>query len=192
VADGSLLIVQSADLDQSVLAVVITQPHDQAKWFSVGITALEGATLESLTGQGPQFEIVLNLIDSTGSFTFEGVLEDWDGTRCVVSRTFTFDTSGATPVVADSGERTLPFESLHGAAIEVCSVEGPRVELRVRADRAAPTSVRWSVTAGETARTANGHMVWTLPDEPGLYQARLEVEFGRSGLAMDSVVFEVA
>jgi hypothetical protein len=50
---------------------------------------------------------------------------------------------------------------------------------------------RGRVTGGTFEAALDDRIVWTLPRQPGLYQAELLVEHGPDGFAFDTLVLEV-
>jgi hypothetical protein len=51
--------------------------------------------------------------------------------------------------------------------------------------------VIWTVTGGTFRSGGVDAIVWTLPEEPGLYQAELVVDHGEDGFAFDTLTVEV-
>jgi len=99
--------------------------------------------------------------------------------------------SGAFTVQGQLKSRDLPLLALQRAEILVTAQDGHRFELVGRTRYEGAHTYEWRVTGGDILLQHGNRMIWMAPGEPGLYGLELDVVYGRDGLAIDSIVFEV-
>jgi hypothetical protein len=161
-----------------------------SSWATVAITAVTGGTARAVAPAEP-LVVVIDLTDDTttsGSFTLSGTLQG-GGTRCAVSRTFTFTIGPNGVVVASAGD--LPLSARQQARIALVSRDGHDVELSASTPFSGARTITWTVTGGEMVSQDGPRLRWRLPSEPGLYQAELVVDYGPRGLSFDTLALEV-
>ena len=88
-------------------------------------------------------------------------------------------------------EPALPLSARDSARIALVSREANVVELAAGTTFAGPSDVSWAVSGGKLDATAGSPVRWTLPAEPGIYQAELVIDYGEAGLAIDQLMLEV-
>jgi hypothetical protein len=128
---------------------------------------------------------------STGSFTVEGTLAGYSNQHCAVLRTFTFTVDGQNVVVSQRKGHSLPLVARERAWIVMVGGDQREVELEARTEYRDPHGVSWSVTGGSLVINPNQKARWLLPEEAGLYQVQVVVDYGQNGLAVDTMAFEV-
>jgi hypothetical protein len=182
----------SGEVQGTALTVVLSHNH-QGTWRAAEVTDLHGVSLVSLTGlDGYDLAIKFQLASEatrSGSFTVRGQLASGD-TVCGVVRTFTF-TIGGQVVIAALDARSMPLASRHPAEIALLRRDGLEVELEARSGFAGPFRSTWFVSAGELVVEAGNRARWRLPEERGLYQAQLVLDYGSPGIAFDALSLEV-
>jgi hypothetical protein len=188
---GQSLVARAGRVGTTV-AIDIAQPL--ATWTKADVTALTGASLTSLT-VSPSLRIVLELADAATTsvtFTVDGVLSGVDGGTCPSRRTFMLSLDGTGGVtIASNGHDGLPLAARQQARIVLVEREGSEVELQADTPFRGARTIQWAVTAGEVVHREGGRLRWKLPPEPGFYQAELVVDYGDSGLSVDTLAFEV-
>jgi len=70
--------------------------------------------------------------------------------------------------------------------------DGNLVELEARSEYPGHKLPRWNVSGGEIVERVALRALWRLPEEPGVYQVQLALDYGEDGLGFDAVAFEVA
>lgn len=179
----------SGQVDGSELTVTVEHVGLPGTWESADITSVEGASVTELEIVAQLVRLVLELDTPTttaGSFTLEGVIES-----CPVSRAFDFAISDGTVQVAIRPVRPLPLAAHERAEIAVLARNGRLVELDGRTAYEGAYHFDWAVTGGKILAVRDGQLVWELPEEPGLYQVELVVDYGEQGFAADALAFEV-
>jgi len=131
------------------------------------------------------------------SFTLDARLHDLSGVNpvpivCDVRRTITVSITATGLTVAIRNRDPLPLPARQGTRIVLMAREGRTVELAHTTPYRGTHRVTWYVSAGEAGIVGEGRLRWTLPAEPGIYQAELVADFGPDGLAVDTMPFEVA
>ena len=157
----------------------------------VQVADVVGGTARPVVPNVTPVVVVIDLAPdvSAGSFRLTGTLADFRGTRCAVSRMFTFSIGPAGVVVASADD--IPLPARQQARIAMIAREGHEVELLATTPFQGPSTVLWTVTGGEILSRDGARVRWRLPAEPGLYQAEVAVDYGRSGLSFDTLVLEV-
>jgi hypothetical protein len=191
VGEGGTLSANGS-LQGTTLLVTIAN-DDLGNWRAAEIVDLHGVSLVSLEGlDRSHLDIKLQLTSEatrSGSFTVRGQLASGD-TVCAVHRTFTF-TIGARVVIAALDARSMPLASRHPAEIALLRRDGLEVELEARTGFTGPFRSTWFVSAGELLVQTGHRARWRLPDERGLYQAQLVLDYGSPGMAFDALSLEV-
>jgi len=110
---------------------------------------------------------------------------------CTVLRTFviTISATGVQVTLAESDR--LPLAARQRAEIRLGRQDGRAVELHAATPFLGERVVSWAVTAGVLDGRSGPTVRWTLPAEPGIYQAELVIDFGDEGLAIDTLMLEV-
>jgi hypothetical protein len=191
--DQGQSLTASATLEGTTLRVRVDQ--QKGTWQSPAVVDLHGVSLVSVaTTSLGQLAITLTLASTgthSGSFTVRGTLVDEShGVACDVHRTFTF-TVGAQVVIAALDARSMPLASRHAAAIVMVSRQGLEVELEARSSFGGPLRCTWFVSGGELLEQIGHRARWRLPEERGLYQAQLVLDYGSPGMAFDALSLEV-
>jgi hypothetical protein len=189
VGDGTILEA-TGTLAGTMLAVMFTN-RSPSQWTAAEVTAVVGGVARPVQVANP-LVVVIDLTEdgmTGGSFTLSGTVRGYGGTSCAVTRTFRFTIgpSGVTVASADD----LPLSERHAAHIAVRSREGHDVELEATTPFSGPANIRWTVTGGRVVAQDGKRMSWRLPEEPGLYQAQLVIDYGSGGLSFDALAFEV-
>ncbi len=109
---------------------------------------------------------------------------------CRVRRTLTIDVT-TVGVQVHAAEPALPLSARDTAQVVLVARDGRVVELATRTSFAGPLHVSWSVTGGELDVASGSPVHWTLPAQPGIYQAELVIDYGLAGLAIDRLLLEV-
>ncbi len=192
----------TAERVERVLSVTVRHvprpPAADAYWLDVRVTDPQGVVIVSVvtSPNGRQDEVLVTLLlesdtTSTGSFTVEGTLAGYSNQHCDLSRTFTFTIDGQNIVVGQRKGHSLPLAARDRARIVLVGREEREVELEARTAYRGAHGVSWSVTGGHLVTDANRHARWLLPEEAGLYQVQVVVDYGQNGLAVDTMAFEV-
>jgi hypothetical protein len=190
---GQSLVASATRSADTVNVSVLNTMFD---WRVTRVTALSGATLISaalpLTG-GQPLNLALQLTTSTttqAQFRIEATISDGQNS-CSVTRTFTVTISASGVQVSAVDTDDLPLAARQRASILLARQEGRTVELLAQSPYLGPHEISWSVSAGELDVGAGAAARWTLPAEPGIYQAELVVDYGTDGLAFDVLLLEV-
>jgi len=186
-------LTASATLEGTTLRVRVEA--QKGVWQSPTVVDLQGVSLVSVeTTTLGQLAITLTLASAgtrSGSFTVRGTLVDaFQGVACDVRRTFTF-TIGTQVVIAALDARSMPLASRHAAEIVMVSRDGLEVELEARSGFDGPLRCSWFVSGGELLGQIGNRARWRLPEERGLYQAQLVLDYGPPGMAFDALSLEV-
>jgi hypothetical protein len=179
--------VQGTTLD---VAISHNQP---GTWQSAEVVDMRGVSLVAISGLnqyllGIKFQLASEGTRS-GAFTVHGQLAD-NGRVCDVRRTFTF-TIGAQVEIAALEARSMPLASRHAAQIAMVSRDGLEVELEARSSCDGPFRCTWFVSGGELLAQIGNRARWRLPEQRGLYQAQLVLDYGSPGMAFDALSLEV-
>jgi hypothetical protein len=149
----------------------------------------------SVPGFSDEDLVITLTLDSSnttqGSFTLEADLEGFQGTLCHLTRTFNFTVDGAIVTVTQLRLDGIPLAARQRAEIVVLAQQDGVVELEGRTPYQGPYQMSWNVTNGSLEASGDGRVRWRLPEEAGMYQAELVVDYGEAGLAVDQLVFEV-
>jgi len=163
-------------------------------WEAVSVSEVAGASLVDVRVEGNTITVELDLDGPevvSGSFTLQGNLKAAGGLDCTVRRTFGFTIASGTVSIASARSRDLPLLALQPAEILVAAQDGRRIELVGRTRYEGAHTYAWKITGGNILSREGNRMIWMAPGEPGLYGLELVVDYGRDGLAIDSIVFEV-
>ena len=156
----------------------------------VRLLLVNGPTPETSRGLMLVFQ-VLDFQVPTATFTLNATFQISDGPECTITRTFTLDLSGGGVTVTSDRVDPLPLGSRAPAVIALGERRGHEVELEATTEYAGWWKASWTVSAGTIDDPGARRVRWTLPEEPGVYQAELLVDYGPDGLAVDTVMFEV-
>jgi hypothetical protein len=180
--------------------VVITIQRTWASWEVASVVAGDGVSLVSTelppARSGAPLRVKLQLASSTtssGTFTitgtFFGIAGDSD--LCAFTRSFTITIAPGGITVAQLNLDDLPLPARQRAQIHVARRDAAVVELVARSPYRGEHRVSWEVSSGALDKADGNSVRWTLPLEPGIYQARVELDFGADGLAFDTLLLEV-
>jgi hypothetical protein len=197
VGDGHTLSA-NASIAGKMMTITISTSFDGQWKAAPTLSNVVGASVTSIKASGSEATIVLDFGSEAGagdggadggtglmvgSFTLTGTLTD--GSKdCPVTRTFHFNGMQITQL-----EDSLPLRNHTPATIEVTGKTEREVRLRALGARLNDTVV-WTATDGVLAQR-DSEVLWTLPEEPGLYQVEVLVDRGGEGVALDTLVMEV-
>jgi len=160
-------------------------------WSAVEITSVVGGSARPVApGETPI--VVIDLTDeavTSGAFTFRGTLQGFNF-RCAVARTFSFTIGPNGAVVAFADE--LPLPARQQARIALVARDGHEVELEATTPFRGALTILWTVTGGEIVSRDGARVRWRLPAAAGLYQAEVVIDYGPSGLSLDTLALEVS
>jgi hypothetical protein len=192
--------VQRVDRALTVLIVHVAEYGEYGRWQSAEVIDPLGVSVVNLViaPEGNYEALLMTLLleseaTATGAFTFHGVLVGSGGQQCTVNRTFTITVDGENVTIAQrqAGSHDLPLATREPAQIVLAKQVGRDLELLAHTCYKGEYEARWTVTGGNAEPSFGERTSWRLPAEAGLYQARLVVDYGRDGLAVDSMTFEV-
>ena len=168
-----------------------------ASWRATRVGDAVGATVLSTvqpTHGGDSLVVTLQLATPSTTqvdFTVEAELHGLSDDTCNVTRTIHVSITPTGVQVGQTTLDTLPLPSRHTAQIAIRSHEGQTVALEARTGFRGPLSASWEVTGGSLDRSLGRTVRWTLPRDPGLYQAEVLLDYGTEGMAFDALVLEV-
>jgi hypothetical protein len=186
----------SATREGDVVRVSVRVTGSVSLWRITRVGDPVGATIVTTTLPNTTAEqLVVTLRPATPTtpidFTVEGVLTGFQNETCNIKRTFHV-TIGSTGVqVAATNLDTLPLSARHGAQIGVVNRSGRTLSLEARTTYPGRHHVSWEVTGGELGTPSGRNVEWTLPNDPGIYQAEVLLDYGDDGIAFDSLMLEV-
>ena len=187
----------SATREGDLVRVSVRVTGNVSLWRITRVGDPVGATIVTTTLPNTTAEqLVVTLRPATPTtspidFTVEGVLTGFQNETCNIKRTFHV-TIGSTGVqVAATNLDALPLSARHGAQIGVVSRSGRTLSLEARTTYSGPHQVSWEITGGELDTASGPAVDWTLPNEPGIYQAELLLDYGADGIAFDTLMLEV-
>jgi len=125
-------------------------------------------------------------------FTIEGVLTGYRNETCTIKRTLHVSVGATGVQVAETKLDSLPLSARHAAQIAVLTRTGRTLTLEARTTYGGPHGVAWEVTGGELDGAAHPRVEWTLPNEPGIYQAEVLLDYGADGVAFDTLMLEIS
>jgi hypothetical protein len=196
VANGQSL-VPTATKSGDDIAVSIRVAGNVSRWQITRVGDPVGATIGGTTLPAtPNDPLVVTLRPTAAStsqidFTVEGVLTGYQNQTCNIKRTFHVSISGTGVQVAETKLDTLPLSARHGVQIAVVHRAERTLSLEARTTYAGPLRVAWEVTGGELDALGSPRVRWTLPAEPGIYQAEVLLDYGADGVAFDTLMLEV-
>jgi len=204
VNEGQTLVATAERVDRALSVLIRHNPNNEnqfaAYWRSAEVTDLTGVSVVNVV-KAPDGEstalLVTFLLDSdvtsSGSFTLSGVMVGTQGNECTVSRAFSITVDGQNVVVAQlqGAGHDLPLMTREPAQVVVARQNGREIELLAHTRYGGEYEARWSVTGGELVSDVGKRTSWRLPTEAGFYQVRLVVDYGRDGLAVDAMTWEV-
>jgi len=196
VAQGQSLRASAVrDNDVIIASIQVTGAVNRWQINRVGDAVGAAITNTSLPATTAD-QLVITLRPASASttqidFTVEGVLTGFQSETCNVKRIFHV-TVGTTGVqIAETNLDSLPLSARHGAQIAALSRSGRTLHLEARTTYGRAHRVTWEVTGGALDSTDLHHVAWTLPDEPGMYQAEVLLDYGPDGVAFDAFMVEV-
>jgi hypothetical protein len=200
VGNGQTLAVMG-ELDVAIITVLIQHigvpGAFEGRWRSATIANLVGVSVDDIavpTNTSESIVITLRLDSpdiTEGSFTLQAVMEGFDGNVCPVTRTFNFTVETNTVTITQLQLDGIPLAARQRAEIVVLAQQDGVVELEGRTPYQGPHQMSWNVTNGSLETSGEGRVRWRLPEEAGMYQAELAIDYGEAGLAIDQIVFEV-
>jgi hypothetical protein len=204
VNEGQTLVATAERVDRALSVMIRHNPSNDDQlathWRSAEVTDLTGVSVVNVV-KAPDGEstalLVTFLLDSditsSGSFTLSGVMVGTQGNECNVTRTFSITVDGQEVIVAQlqGNSHDLPLVTREPAQVVVAQQDGRELELLAHTRYTGEYEARWSVTGGELGNQVGERTSWRLPAEAGLYQVRLVVDYGREGLAVDAMTWEV-
>ncbi len=199
VDEGQTLVPTATLSGDTVTVEIINQSISDTEWSVVEITDLTGAAIVGIQvlGGASFRPIVLKLklataMTTTGSFKLSATLTDrFNGVACPVVRTFTFTISaGAVQIAMRLGD-SLPLAARHAAGIVLLGRGDGVVDLEARTPYDGRRTAAWTVSHGTIDTTAANRARWRLPEQPGIYQVQLVVDYGDDGLGFDAITVEV-
>jgi hypothetical protein len=171
----------------------------QASWAVLRVTNVVGGTIAELTlpssGSTEPLQLALKLDTpgtTTASFRVEARLYGSQGVNCDVARNFTLTINGGTVQIALVPADPLPLAARQRAEIVLAPDEGRTVLLEAKTQYWGLYAAHWAVTGGSLDRRDGPRVRWTLPAEPGFYQAELLLDYGVDGVALDVLPMEVS
>lgn len=167
-------------------------------WEVFRVTELTGATIAAITlptsGSLEVLRMSLQLATPTTtavSFRLEGRLFGYATETCDVTRTFMLGIQGGTITITLEPSDLLPLAARQIAEIVPVEQDGRLVTLAARTPYWGLYEAKWSVLGGVLDRQEGSPVRWTLPEEPGVYQIELLLDYGPDGLALDVLRLEV-
>lgn len=164
-----------------------------SSWSAAAITSVVGGTARPVSLPAEPLMVVIDLTNDSvteGSFHLSGELRGYGGNRCAVSRTFIFRIQPDDVVVASTDP--LPLAARQQARIALVGRDGHDVELEATTPFRGAGAITWRVTGGEVVSQEGARLLWRVPQEVGLYQAELVIDYGTSGLSFDTLALEVS
>jgi hypothetical protein len=195
--DTGQSLAATASLHADTVEVAVRNVLGYGSWRVDGVSDVVGATLVSVhlpQSAADSLTVVLRLADETTtqvSFAVAATLTGYSGESCAVARTFHVTLSGTGVQVSLRDADTLPLPARQHAEIALARQEGRVVRLEARTAYDGRQLASWSVSDGVLDAGSGPVVHWTLPAEPGIYQAELVLDFGADGLAFDTLLLEV-
>jgi len=186
---------QAAD----TVRVTVRNVHPTAVWQVLRVGDVAGGTLLEVAlpqaDSRDSLSVTIKLASDTTSqaeFRVEAQLRDAaGGVLCHVARTFILTvTPGGIDVAVLNLDR-LPLPSRQRAEIVLLGRDGRTVALEARTPYEGPHAVSWTVSGGTVDAGDGARVQWTLPEEAGIYQVELVLDYGVDGLAVDTMMLEV-
>lgn len=199
VDEGQTLVPTATLSGDTVTVEIRNQAISGSEWIRVAITDVTGATVVGIEvpGGGSFNPIVLELklataMTTTGSFKLTATLLDpINRVSCPVERTFTFDiVTGIVQITMRLGD-SLPLAARHAAHIVLLGRGDGVVDLEAGSPYDGRRIAAWTVSHGTIDITEADRARWRLPEEPGIYQVQLVVDYGDDGLGFDAMTVEV-
>ena len=199
VDDGQTLAPTATLSGDTVTVEIRNQAISSSEWNGVAITDVTGATVVGIEVPGGEsfspivFELKLaTAMTTTGSFKLTATLLDRiNGVSCPVERTFTFDiVTGVVQITMRLGD-SLPLAARHAAHIVLLGRGDGVVDLEAGTPYDGRRIAAWTVSHGTIDITEADRARWRLPEEPGIYQVQLVVDYGDDGLGFDAMTVEV-
>jgi hypothetical protein len=196
--DAGQSLIGVATRSGDTVRVTLTQTAN-ATWEILQVTNVTGGTIAELTlpaaRSTEQLKLALRLdapTTTTASFRVQARLYGTQGEICDVARTFTLTINDGSVQITLVPADSLPLAARQRAEIVLGGGVGRTVELEARTQYWGLYAAHWQVTGGALDRRDGPRVQWTLPAEPGIYQAELLLDYGVDGLAMDVLPMEVS
>ena len=199
VGEGQTLVAMGGLSNDTLTVEIRDNPITYVNWRDVEVSDFVGATavgIETPDADAHQ-PIVLTLkletpSTTTGSFKLSGtILGQLPSESCAVERTFTFTISEGDVVIAMRMRDTLPLLARHRAQIVQLGRDDGVVDLEARTRYEGRHTAAWSVAQGSIEVAGENRARWRLPEEPGVYQVQVVVDYGVDGLGFDEMMVEV-
>jgi len=191
------MLAPYVSIDDTTLTISLEVESWPYQWSwgntpSVQVSPTLGALADvKHTGQGVTITITLAAEPTDGTVTLSGVaLGVCYSESCPVDRVFdvTFPDGGAPEIALGPTAPSLPLQ--HLPKVGLALVEARGTEARFAVTSASPAAeLQFDVSAGAVCREGD-QALWTLPEQPGLYQIEVVVRDG-TAVATDALVVEV-
>jgi hypothetical protein len=168
-----------------------------SSWRVDGVSNVSGGTLVSVQVPEQGAGALTVRFDLGGAqsaeiaFTVTAAITGLSGEVCAVVRTFRVTVSDTGVQVSLRDADDLPLPARQHAEIVLAHREGRVVRLEASTPWEGIRGESWSVSHGSLDTNGGPTVTWTLPAEPGVYQAELVLDFGPDGLAFDTLLLEV-
>jgi hypothetical protein len=194
---GGQTLVPSARREGNVVTVSVRATGVISQWQVTRVGDVVGATVSSTTlprSATDSLIVVAQLATPTTTqvdFTVEGQFTGYQSEVCGIRRTFHL-TIGPTGIqISEMNLDLLPLPARNRAEIAMIDRVGRTISLEARTSYEGARSMTWEVTGGSINDSASTRADWTLPTEPGIYQAELLIDYGDDGMAFDALMLEV-
>jgi hypothetical protein len=195
--DTGQSLTANATLDADTVEVTVRNVLGYGNWRVDAVSDVSGATLLSVhlpENATDSLIVRLRIADENTTqiaFAVAATLTGYSGESCAVTRTFHITLSGDGVQVSLRDADTLPLPARQHAEIAFAWQEGRIVRLEAKTAYDGERLASWSVSHGVLDAERGSAVRWTLPAEPGIYQAELVLDFGADGLAFDTLLLEV-
>lgn len=169
------------------------------QWAVDSVVVVTGGTIQDVvlpqSNPGTPGVLTFRLILDSGSTgaAFKVFATTWDfETTCQIVRQFSVSAEGEVATVTMASEDDLPLPARQGVALRLFARAGRIVTLEAYTEYPGPVEARWAVSAGTVTPAQGERAAWTLPNEPGIYQAEVILDFGADGVAFDALALEVS
>lgn len=197
---GGQTLTATAQKTADTARVTVRNTQFDVTWQVLRVGDVTGGTLVDVVlpaaGTRDPLALTIKLASDTtsqASFTVEARLHDTvSPTVCDVRRTFMLTLAAGGIEVAVVNLDRLPLPARQRAEIVLLARDGGTVDLEARTPYQGPRTVAWTVSGGALDGADRERARWTLPMEPGIYQAELVIDYGADGLAVDVMLLEVS
>lgn len=198
VAGGQTFVMTASRTGDVVTVKVKQNGYAVDFWQVTRVGDAVGATIGAITL--PQYGIdslvvavTLETPNTTQvDFTVEGKMSGgYPPATCDIRRTIHLTIGAAGIQVAESRLDELPLKARDAAQVVMVERNDRTVRLEARTGYAGHVTAAWEVTGGTLSEVNDRSTQWTLPDEPGVYQAEVLLDYGPDGMAFDALMLEV-